>query len=47
MGRVIDSGIEAVEEDIIMQEYSLEKVSERYERLFLRLAGSKMKNKQV
>jgi len=47
MGRVIGSGIEAVEEDIIMQEYSLEKISERYERLFLRLAGSKMKNKQV
>ena len=47
VGPVIDSGIEAVEEDIIMQEYSLEKVSGQYERLFLRLVGSKMKDKQV
>jgi hypothetical protein len=30
-----------------MQEYSLAKVAEQYEGLFLRLAGSKMKGKQV
>ncbi len=47
IGQVIDSGVEAVEEDIIMQEYSLDKVGERYEGLFLRLAGSKMKDNQV
>lgn len=44
---VIDSGIKAVEEDIIMQEYSLAKVAEQYEGLFRQLAGSKMKGKQV
>jgi glycosyltransferase involved in cell wall biosynthesis len=44
---IVDSGIKAVEEAIIMQEYSLEKVAEQYEGLFLRLAGSKMKGKQV
>ena len=47
IGQVIDSGIEAVEEAIIMQEYSLDKVSEQYEGLFMRLAGSKKKDKQV
>jgi glycosyltransferase involved in cell wall biosynthesis len=44
---IVDSGIKAVEEAIIMQEYSVEKVAEQYEGLFLRLAGSKMKGKQV
>ncbi len=44
IGQVIDSGVEAVEEDMIMQEYSLDRVGERYEELFLRLAGSKMKD---
>jgi len=47
IGQIIDSGVEAVEEDIIMQEYSLDRVGERYEGLFLRLAGSKMKDNQV
>ena len=47
IGQIIDSGVEAVEEDIIMQEYSLDRVGERYERLFLSLAGSKMKDNQV
>ena len=47
IGNIVDSGIKAVEEAIIMQEYSLEKVAEQYEGLFLRLAGSKMKGKRV
>ncbi len=46
IGPVIASGIKAVEEDKIMTEYSLDRVAERYERLFLRLTGSKMKDKQ-
>ena len=46
IGPVINSGIKAVEEDKIMAEYSRDRVTERYERLFLRLAGSKMKDKQ-
>jgi hypothetical protein len=47
ISRVIDSGIKAAEEDTIMTEYSLDRVAEQYEGLFLRLAGSKMKDKQV
>ncbi len=47
MRQIIDNGIEATEEDKIMTEYSLDRVSELYERLFLRLAGSKIKDKQV
>ena len=47
IGNIINSGIKAVEEAIIMQEYSLEKVAEQYEELFRRLAGSKMRGKQV
>jgi len=47
MRQVIDNGIEATEEDKIMTEYSLDRVTGQYERLFLRLAGSKIKNKQV
>jgi len=46
IGKVIDSGIKAVEEAIIMQEYSLDKVAEQYEGLFRQLAGSKMKGKR-
>ncbi|MGB2815535.1 MAG: glycosyltransferase family 4 protein [Dehalococcoidales bacterium] len=46
MRQVIDNGIEATEEDKIMAEYSLDKVAGQYEGLFLRLAGSKMKDKQ-
>jgi len=45
--KIINSGIQAAEEAIIMQEYSLAKVAEQYEELFLRLASSKMKGKQV
>jgi len=47
IGQVIGSSIRAIEEDIIMQEYSLEKVAEQYEELFRQLAGSKMKDKKV
>ncbi len=47
IGQVIEGGIEAVEEDIIMQEYSLDRVAERYEGLFLRLADSKIKDNKV
>ena len=47
IGQIIDGSIKAVEEDIIMQEYSLKKVAEQYEGLFRQLAGSKMKDKQV
>ena len=47
IGQVLGSGIEAVEEDIIRQEYSLEKVAEQYEELLRQLAGSKTKDKQV
>jgi len=47
VGQIIDSGVEAVEEGTIMEEYSLGRIAEHYERLFLRLAGSKMKDKQV
>jgi glycosyltransferase involved in cell wall biosynthesis len=47
IGQVIEGGVAAVEEDIFMQEYSLAKVGERYEALFLRLTGSKMKGNQV
>ena len=47
MRQVIDNGIEVTKEDKIMTEYSLDRVTEQYERLFLRLAGSKIKNKQV
>lgn len=47
MRQVIDNGIEAAKEDKIMKKYSLDRVTEQYERLFLRLAGSKIKNKQV
>lgn len=47
ISRVIDSGIKAAEEDTIMTEYSLDRVAEQYEGLFLRLTGSKMKDKQV
>lgn len=47
IGNIIGSGIKAVEEAIIMQEYSLEKVAEQYEELFRQLVGSKMKEKQV
>ena len=45
--QVIDSGIKATEEDKIMTEYSLGRVAGQYEQLFLRLAGSKIKDKQV
>ena len=45
--QVIDSGIKAASGDKIMTEYSLEKVAGQYEGLFLRLAGSKMKEKKV
>lgn len=45
--QVIDNGIRAAEDDELMTEYSLEKVSGQYERLFLRLTGSKMKEKKV
>ena len=44
---VIDNGIQAAEDDELMTEYSLEKVSGQYEKLFLRLTGSKMKEKKV
>jgi len=47
IGQVLDSGIRAVEEDIIRQEYSLAKVAGQYEELFKQLAGSKVKDKQV
>ncbi len=47
ISRVIDSGIKAAEEDTIMKDYSLDRVAEQYEGLFLRLTGSKMKDKQV
>ena len=47
ISRVIDGGIKAVAEDTIMAEYSLDRVAAQYERLFLRLTGSKMKDKQV
>lgn len=47
ISRVIDSGIKAAEGDTIMTEYSLDRVAEQYEGLFLRLTGSKMKDKQV
>ena len=47
MRQVIDNGIEATEEDKIMAEYSLDRVAGQYEGLFLRLTGSKMKDKQV
>jgi glycosyltransferase involved in cell wall biosynthesis len=47
IGSIINSGIKAVEEAIIMQEYSLEKVAEQYEGLFRQLAGSKTKGKRV
>lgn len=47
ISRVIDSGIKAAEENTIMTEYSLDRVAEQYEGLFLRLTGSKMKDKQV
>jgi len=45
--QVIDNGIQAAEDDELMTEYSLEKVSGQYEKLFLRLTGSKMKEKKV
>ncbi|HEY50563.1 MAG TPA: glycosyltransferase family 4 protein [Dehalococcoidia bacterium] len=44
---LIESGVEVVEEGKIMEEYSLDRVAEQYERLFLRLAGSKMKEKRM
>ena len=44
--QVIASGIKVVRGNKIMAEYSLDRVAERYERLFLRLAGSKMKDRQ-
>ena len=47
ISRIIDGGIKAVEEGTIMAEYSLDRVAAQYERLFLRLTGSKMKDKQV
>ncbi len=47
MRQVIDNGIETAEEDKIMTEYSLDRVAGQYEELFLRLAGSKIKSKQV
>jgi len=47
ISQVIDGGIKAVAEDTIMTEYSLDRVAAQYERLFLRLTGSKMKDKQV
>ncbi len=47
ISRVIDSGIKAAEGDTIITEYSLDRVAEQYEGLFLRLTGSKMKDKQV
>ena len=47
ISRIIDGGIKAVEEGTIMAEYSLDRVAAQYERLFLRLTGSKMEDKQV
>ncbi|MBL7127030.1 MAG: glycosyltransferase family 4 protein [Dehalococcoidales bacterium] len=47
ISRIIDDGIKAVEEGTIMAEYSLDRVAAQYERLFLRLTGSKMEDKQV
>ncbi len=46
MKSVIESGIKVAGEDTIMEDYSLDRVAAQYERLFLRLAGSKMKGKQ-
>ena len=46
IGQVIESGIKVTGEDTIIEDYSLDRVAEQYERLFLRLAGSKMKGKQ-
>jgi glycosyltransferase involved in cell wall biosynthesis len=43
MTQATGNGIEAAEEDKIMKEYSLERVAGQYERLFLSLAGSKMR----
>jgi len=45
--QVIDNGIKAAEEAKIMTEYSLDRVAGQYEGLFLKLVGSKMKDKQV
>jgi len=47
ISRIIDGGIKAVAEGTIMAEYSLDRVAAQYEGLFLRLTGSKMKDKQV
>ena len=47
ISRVIDGGIKAIGEGTIMAEYSLDRVAAQYEKLFLRLTGSKMKDKQV
>jgi glycosyltransferase involved in cell wall biosynthesis len=46
MKSVIESGIRVAGEDTIMGDYSLDRVAAQYERLFLRLAGSKMKVEQ-
>lgn len=44
--QVIDNGIKVVEEDTIMEKYSLDRVAEQYESLFWRLAGSKMRDER-
>lgn len=44
--QVIDNGVKVVEEDTIMEKYSLGRVAEQYESLFWRLAGSKMRDER-
>lgn len=47
ISQILNSGIEAKEEDRIVEEYSLDNVAGQYERLFARLTSSKIEAKRV
>ena len=47
ISKILDGGIEAREEDGIIEEYSIENIAGQYERLFARLAASKTETKKV
>jgi glycosyltransferase involved in cell wall biosynthesis len=47
ISQILNGGIEAKEEDRIVEEYLLDNVAGQYERLFARLTGSKIEAKRV